>query len=148
MQPNNIDDACHLVAFGTGAHNPRCLSSLGVFSLCGPWVTIWFPASHQAQPYRKLYVGARRFDAEMGCTLTSLVGRGAGGGRTVARVDSPGRSRRGLVGRMGVKRPKKGLETAILGGICYVAHNGQLLFKIGLCLESRSTRVPRGIDVT
>ena len=45
----------HWVALGTGEHKQRCLSSLCVPSLCGPWATIWFPASHQAQPYRKLY---------------------------------------------------------------------------------------------
>src|SRR5208337_2026682 len=74
-------------------------------------------------------VGARRSDAEMGCTLekTSLtprVGRGAGGGRTVARVGSPCRSRRGFVGRMGVKCPETGSKRRFFGGIGYVAHNG------------------------
>ena len=40
----------HLGALGTGEHHQRCLCAL-----CGPWATIWFPASRQAQPYRKLY---------------------------------------------------------------------------------------------
>ena len=40
----------HLVALGTGEHHQRCLSAL-----CGPWATIWFPASRPAPPYRKLY---------------------------------------------------------------------------------------------
>ena len=170
----------HLVALGTGEHHQRCLSAL-----CGPWATIWFPASRQAQPYRKLYgrspgpmprwlhpvanvaaascrsrsgegevmpspsaraanqrssaseAGGGEVPGDFGSrwqaaasgggsahNLTSLVGRGARGERTVARVDSPFRSRRGVVGRMGVKRPETGSKRGFLGGICYVAHNG------------------------
>ncbi len=148
----------HLVALGTGEDHQRCLSSL-----CGPWATIWFSASSQAQPYRKLYgrspavrcrdglhpvenvatascrsrsgegevmpspsaraanqrssasAAGKGVDGELGCrwqavasgggsthNFTPLVGRGAGGEGTVARVGSPFRCRRGLVGRMGV----------------------------------------------
>ncbi len=210
----------HLVALGTGEHHQRYLSSL-----CGPWATTWFPASSQAQPYRKLYgrspaarcrdglhpvenaatascrsrsgegevmpspsaraanqrssasAAGTGVDGELGGrwqavasgggsapNLTPLVGRGAGGERTVARVGSPFRCQRGFVGRMGVlpwhrrssyepdapargvpqsprwrvglvcakdvklscrgnKTPRNGLEKAIFGGICYVAHN-------------------------
>ena len=46
--------------------------------------------------------------------LTPLVGRGAGGERTVARVGSPFRCQRGFVGRMGVKRPETGSKRRFL----------------------------------
>src|SRR5271157_3301407 len=60
--------------------------------------------------------------------LTSLVGRGAGGGRTVARVGSPCRSRRGLVGRMGVKRPETGSKRRFLGEYATWPITAQLLY--------------------
>ena len=175
----------HLVALGTGEHHQRCLSSL-----CGPWATIWFPASRQAQPYRKLYdrspavrcrdglhpaenvaaascrsrsgegevmpspsaraanqrswasAAGRGVDGELGCrwqavasgggsrhNLTPLVGRGAGGERTVARVGSPFRCRRRLVGRMGVKRPETGSKRRFLGEYATWPITAQLLFE-------------------
>jgi hypothetical protein len=59
--------------------------------------------------------------------LTPLVWRGVGGGRTVARVGSPFRSRRGFVGRMGVKRPEKGSKRRFLGECATWPITAQLL---------------------
>src|SRR5271157_5600260 len=61
--------------------------------------------------------------------LTSLVGRGAGGGRTVARVGSPCRSRRGLVGRMGRKCPETGSKRRFLEEYATWPITAQLLFR-------------------
>src|SRR5271157_6048829 len=56
------------------------------------------------------------------------VGREAGGGRTVARVGSPCRSRRGFVGRMGVKRPETGSKRRFLGEYATWPITAQLLY--------------------
>ncbi len=61
--------------------------------------------------------------------LTPLVGRGARGERTVARVDSPFRSRRGVVGRMGVKRPEMGSKRRFLGEYATWPITAQPLFE-------------------
>ena len=47
----------------------------------------------------------------------------------MARVDSPGRSRRGLVGRMGVKRPKTGSKRRFLEEYATWPITAQLLFQ-------------------
>ena len=174
----------HLGALGTGEHHQRCLSAL-----CGPWATIWFPASRQAQPYRKLYgrspgpmprwlhpvanvaaascrsrsgegevmpspsaraanqrpsaseaggevpgdFGSRWQAAASGGgsahNLTPLVGCGARGGRTVARVGSPFRCRHGFVGRLGVKRPETGSTRRFLREHATWPITAQLLFE-------------------
>src|SRR5271166_4486440 len=64
-----------------------------------------------------------------GHNLTPLVGRGAGGETTVARVGSPFRSRRGFVGQMGVKRPETGSKRRFLGEYATWPITAQLLFE-------------------
>jgi hypothetical protein len=61
--------------------------------------------------------------------VTPLVWRGVGGGRTVARVGSPCRSRRGFVGRMGVKCPETGSKRRFLEEYATWPITAQLLFQ-------------------
>src|SRR5208337_4386578 len=46
------------------------------------WATIWFPGSRQAQPYRKLMVGAQRSDAVMGLHAVENVAAASSRSRT------------------------------------------------------------------
>ena len=87
------------------------------------------PASHQAQPYRKLYVGARRFDAEMGCTLPRWWGVGREAGEPWPEWIAQAARGAGLVGRMGVKRPKTGSKRRFLEEYATWPITAQLLFQ-------------------
>src|SRR5271157_1841255 len=89
-------------------------------------------SSSRSGPFGYWQLGSRRqavaSGGESAQDLTPLVGRGAGGGRTVARVGSPCRSRRGFVGRMGVKRPETGSKRRFLGEYATWPMTAQLLY--------------------
>ncbi len=116
----------------SGLPLPVRVDRLQLCSLCGPWATIWFPASHQAKPYRKLYSRSPAVRCRDGLHPVENVPHpagGAGGGRTVARVGSPCRSRRGFVGRIGVKCPETASKRRFLEEYATWPITAQLLFQ-------------------
>jgi hypothetical protein len=71
---------------------------------------------------------------------------GDGGAPTLTgcqEVRSPFRSQRGLVGRMGGKTPRKGLEMATLAKTCYACPNGVTPVLICSYGQSRGPRESR-----
>ena len=78
------------------------------------------------------------------CTQPHPAGWAWGGRRrTAARVGSPFRSRRGLVGRMGIKRPETGSKRRFLGEYATWPITAQLPFENRVMSRVASTRVPR-----